>query len=131
MEARNKTRMTLQRRVILEELRKVTSHPTADEIYTMVRKRLPRISLGTVYRNLEVLAEQGEVLKLESSGTQMRFDGNFEDHLHVRCISCGRLGDVIGARPELALAEYAAPGFRLTKARLVFEGICENCLKKN
>jgi Fur family ferric uptake transcriptional regulator len=57
--------MTRQRRVILEELRKVNTHPSADEIYEIVRKRLPRISLGTVYRNLEILSESGDIQKLE------------------------------------------------------------------
>ncbi|MGE5577510.1 MAG: Fur family transcriptional regulator, partial [Syntrophothermus sp.] len=51
--------MTRQRQIILEELKNVTTHPTADEVYEMVRRRLPRISLGTVYRNLELLAEEG------------------------------------------------------------------------
>ena len=57
-------RMTRQREVILEELRKVNTHPSADEIYEMVRKRLPRISLGTVYRNLEILSKSGDIKKL-------------------------------------------------------------------
>ena len=59
------TRMTRQRMVILEELRKVKTHPTADELYAMVRTRMPRISLGTVYRNLDFLTESKEILKLE------------------------------------------------------------------
>ena len=63
--------MTRQRRVILEALRGTTSHPTADEVYEMVRRRLPRISLGTVYRNLEILSGEGLVAKLEMAGTQM------------------------------------------------------------
>ena len=64
--AQVQTRMTRQRAVILEELRKTKSHPTADELYSIVRERLPRISLGTVYRNLDFLAETGEILKLEA-----------------------------------------------------------------
>ena len=127
MERKVKTRMTLQRRVILEELKKVTSHPTADEVYSMVRRRLPRISLGTVYRNLDVLAEQGEVLRLESAGTQMRFDGNPEDHMHVRCTQCGRVGDVVGEFTPVHLMDYHAHGFSLTGARLEFDGICNSC----
>ena len=63
------TRMTRQRMVILEELRKVKTHPTADELYAMVRTRMPRISLGTVYRNLDFLTESKEILKLESAGS--------------------------------------------------------------
>ena len=73
-------RMTQQRQVILEELRNVNTHPSADEIYEMVRKRLPRISLGTVYRNLEILCASGEIQKLEAGGSIKRFDGNPRNH---------------------------------------------------
>jgi Fur family ferric uptake transcriptional regulator len=67
--------MTRQRKVILEELRNVDTHPSADEIYEMVRKRLPHISLGTVYRNLEILSETGAIQKLELGCAQKKFDG--------------------------------------------------------
>ena len=78
-------RMTLQRKTILEVLRQTDFHPSADEIYMMVRERLPRISLGTVYRNLEVLSESGFIQKLELGGTIKRFDWNPEKHYHIRC----------------------------------------------
>ena len=67
---------TIQRQTICEELCKLTSHPTADELYDIVKKRMPQISLGTVYRNLEQLAECGVILKLETAGRQKRFAGN-------------------------------------------------------
>ena len=85
--------MTRQRRVILEELRKVNTHPSADEIYEIVRKRLPRISLGTVYRNLEILSEYGDIQKLEPGCSLKRFDGNPNEHCHIRCVSCDRIAD--------------------------------------
>ena len=69
-------RMTYQREIILEELKKTKTHPTADELYTTVRQRIPHISLATVYRNLETLANSGLVRKLEVIGRQKRFDGN-------------------------------------------------------
>lgn len=120
--------MTLQRRVILEALRAVDSHPTADRIYQMVRRRLPRISLGTVYRNLEILSEHGLIRKLELSGAQMRFDGDLEAHHHVRCTRCGRLADVSVDLPAAidkqvrALSDYEIVGYRLE-----FVGICPKC----
>ena len=95
------TRMTRQRMVILEELRKVKTHPTADELYAMVRTRMPRISLGTVYRNLDFLTESKEILKLESAGSIRRFDGDTRPHQHVRCRVCGKIGDVIPPVPTL------------------------------
>ena len=65
-------RLTSQRKIILEELRAVHTHPTADEVYNLVRKKMPRISLGTVYRNLEVLSTLGLVRKLENTTRQKR-----------------------------------------------------------
>ena len=80
--AQTQTRMARQRAVILEELRKLKSHPTADELYSIVRERLPRISLGTVYRNLDFLADSGEIRRLEAAGSTKRFDGDISNHQH-------------------------------------------------
>lgn len=91
MQLNPQMRLTTQRQIILEELEKVTSHPTANEVYDMVRKRLPRIGLGTVYRNLELMAETGIILKIEVGGTQKRFDATTHPHYHIRCISCGKV----------------------------------------
>lgn len=125
------TRMTRQRAVILEELRKVTSHPTADEVYSIVRERLPRISLGTVYRNLDFLAESGEILKLEAAGSTKRFDGNVSWHQHVRCIHCGRIGDVMTPQTPPDTAQLRVEGFVITGARVEYDGVCDRCSGKN
>jgi len=86
-------RMTRQRRTIMDVLENGKDHPPADEIYKRVRRRLPRISLGTVYRNLDLLAEHGMIRKLEFAGSQRRFDGKTDNHYHVRCTACGRVED--------------------------------------
>ncbi len=120
--------MTSQRLVILTELRKTSAHPTADEIYIMVRKALPHISLGTVYRNLEILSEMGMLQKLECAGNQRRYDGNPEKHHHIRCIKCGKVSDVASdAVTEFAFSEENIPGFQVLDARFLFIGVCENC----
>ena len=121
------SRMTRQRRVILEELRGVRTHPTADELYAMVRAKIPRISLGTVYRNLDFLAETGEILKLEAAGSTRRFDGTTTPHQHIRCRCCGRVGDVEPTLPSPDPAAVHATGFTITAARLEYEGICDSC----
>ena len=122
-------RMTRQRKVILEELRKVKTHPSADEIYEMVRRRLPRISLGTVYRNLEILSESGEIQKLEPGSTLKRFDGNPDTHHHIRCVQCGCIVDV-DFDVEIKIQNGYAPhgAFRIIGHRLEFTGICPDCL---
>jgi Fur family ferric uptake transcriptional regulator len=124
-------RMTRQRRVILEELAKTDSHPTADELYEMVRKRLPKISLGTVYRNLEAMAELGIIRKLELASAQKRFDHQTENHYHVRCECCGRVADVM-AEPSEDLEDVAraATDFEITGYQLEFTGLCPKCRKR-
>ena len=128
MDANPKIRMTKQRQVILEELCKVTSHPTADEMYQMIRKRLPKISLGTVYRNLEILSELGMVLKLDVGGTQKRFDGNVENHYHVRCTECGCVGDLhMPTDSEVEQKAQALTDFQIKRHSLEFIGVCPEC----
>ena len=120
-------RVTRQRMVILEELRKVNTHPTADEVYNLVRPRLPRISLGTVYRNLDILADEGEVVKLEAAGFSKRFDGATAPHRHVRCTRCGRIADIMKPVALPTIPTDLLPNFRITAMRLEFDGICAAC----
>lgn len=125
-------RMTRQRKIILEELRKVDTHPSADEVYEMVRKRLPRISLGTVYRNLEILSEQGDIQKLEPGCSLKRFDGNPSEHCHVRCIRCDRIADVpMTTDLEIDLDKVNSADFKIIGHRLEFLGLCPRCSGKS
>ena len=125
---RQQQRVTRQRTIILEELRKAFTHPTADEVYSMVRQRLPRISLGTVYRNLDLLVEQGKIHKIEAAGSSKRFDGNLRPHQHVRCQKCGRVADVMFPLPVPDTRRIVLPGFTITAARLEFDGLCDACV---
>lgn len=123
-------RDTSQRRTIMEELVKLKTHPTANEIYERVRMRIPRISLGTVYRNLEMLAESGLIQKLETAGTRKRFDGTVSNHYHVRCIKCGRMDDLnIPVSSSLNDSASRASNYEIISHRLEFEGICPECRK--
>lgn len=122
------TRMTKQRAIILEELRKLKTHPTADEVYSIVRKRLPNISLGTVYRNLDFLTENGEIRCLAVSGIAKRFDGDLSSHQHVRCLRCGCIADVVQPAPAPSPVPMHVPGFsRIIASRVEYDGICEHC----
>lgn len=119
---------TIQRKVIVEELKKLTSHPTADELHSIVREIMPHISLGTVYRNLELLAENGDILKLEMGGKQKRFDGNPMPHYHMRCQNCDAVEDLPMngmSHIESELAEKCRG--RISSAKIEFTGFCERC----
>ncbi len=121
-------RMTIQRKLILEVLQSTTSHPTADWIYEEVRKKLPRVSLGTVYRNLNVLKENGEVLELNYGSGQSRYDGNPKNHYHFTCQICGAVYDVpFDVQNELNERAKEASGFVIYKHRLEFYGMCNEC----
>jgi Fur family ferric uptake transcriptional regulator len=124
-------RTTSQRRVILEELRKMRSHPTADELYERVRRRLPRISLGTVYRNLETMSSRGVICKLEPGGRQKRFDGTCREHCHVRCLACGRVDDIPGERPASVVSAIRRTlGYEIVGHRLELVGYCPVCRRR-
>lgn len=121
-------RMTQQRRVILDELKAVTSHPTADELYQRVRRRLPRVSLGTVYRNLEILAHSGKIQRIGAGGTQRRFDATTALHYHIRCTECGRVADLaLEAFAHLEQDAARATDFVITGHWVEFQGICPQC----
>jgi Fur family ferric uptake transcriptional regulator len=121
-------RLTTQRQIILEELAKVTSHPTANEVYDMVRRRLPRIGLGTVYRNLELMAESGLILKLEVGGTQKRFDATISPHYHIRCIECGKVDDIeIPVQHHINDTATKACEYQILGHHIEFSGICNDC----
>ncbi|MEW6203183.1 MAG: transcriptional repressor [bacterium] len=131
MPKNKKLRTTSQRRVIIEELDKVKSHPAADQVYEMVRKRMPRISLGTVYRNLKILSDSGVIQKLEKGGMQKRFDSTTRNHYHLRCLKCGEIVDV-PIKPIVRIEDKirTLTDYEIIGHCLEFIGICPKCRKK-
>ena len=128
MSSHNQFRMTHQRQVILQELRKTKTHPCADEIYFLVRKVIPNISIGTVYRNLELLSRMGFIKKIKFDGNQMHFDGNPEKHYHVSCIVCHRIDDIptnVVKKLEFSIEEIE--GYNILDHTLHFIGVCKQC----
>lgn len=124
-------RMTHQREVILEEISKYKGHPTADMLYARVKKRLPRISLATVYRNLEILSKAGKIRKLEISGRQKRFDREVREHNHICCVQCHRIDNIHVYSKEITAAGYErATGYKISGWRVEFLGICPECQRK-
>lgn len=134
--AKNKgQRTTKQRQIILETIRELGGHPSADELYIHVKKKLPDISLGTVYRNLDVLSESGMIRKLEPEHHQMRFDCNVEDHYHMTCINCGRIEDIEIPKSDDPMEILSKSLGNLSKYgifghKLEFFGLCSKCKAK-
>jgi Fur family transcriptional regulator, peroxide stress response regulator len=125
-------RTTQQRTIILEELRSTNSHPSADELYSRVKKRLPRISLGTVYRNLEILSKLGEIQELKLSGSLKRYDWNPAKHYHIRCVKCDRVDDApIAPLNQIEDDLYKTTVFEIIGHNLEFTGLCPDCSRKD
>ena len=125
-------RKSKQREAIIKVVKGTTSHPTADWVYEQVRKELPNISLGTVYRNLNLLQREGEILELNFGNTLSRFDGNTRNHYHFRCEGCGRIFDVdepVHKEMEKGVAQKT--GFKVFNHRLEFRGLCKDCQARN
>ncbi|WP_353894089.1 transcriptional repressor [Proteinivorax hydrogeniformans] len=124
-------RMTKQRRKILEVLKSTTCHPTADWIYNEVKKEMPTISLGTVYRNLSVLKTKGEILELNYGSTFSRYDGNPTNHYHFTCNKCLKVYDVdIPLQSKLNDQINHVNGHKVDDHRIEFYGTCRECLDK-
>ena len=124
-------RMTKQKATILETLCSSVSHPTAEWIYQEARKKIPGLSLGTVYRNLNQLRDNGIISELDFGSHQSRFDGNHENHYHLCCTECGRVYDLhMPVIKSIDNKARAASGFMVTGHRLEFYGICVECQEK-
>ena len=124
-------RLTTQRQILLQELSNVSTHPTACELYDMVRKRLPRIGLGTVYRNLELMADNGMIMKLEVGGSQKRFDAVTDPHYHIRCSSCNKVEDIeVDVVQDLVRAASQKTAYNILGHHVEFCGECPECQRK-
>lgn len=122
-------RKTKQRELILSVLRSTKSHPTADWIYQEVRKQMPNISLGTVYRNLKTLTEMGEILELSYGSTYSRFDGNAKMHYHFVCEHCGKVYDLdLPVNEAIDTQIEKQYGVSVSQHRLEFYGACRECI---
>ena len=119
-------RLTRPRRIILDVVRATDAHPTAALVYRRVRRRLPRVSLATVYRNLRVLAAEG-FLAERTDAAGMRFDGNTGAHDHFTCLACGRIYDVPARAAHPARRLAARPNFEVLEHCTEYYGRCDAC----
>lgn len=121
------TRKSRQREAVIEFLKSTTTHPTAYDVYEKIRESYPNISLGTVYRNLALLASEGDILELSGANGQAHFDGNVSPHSHFFCQKCGKIYDVFDD-------EYPIPpslgGKDVKTVSIAYYGVCEACKNK-
>lgn len=120
--------LTPQRLAIYQILASDASHPAAEEIYRRIKPGMPSLSLGTVYRTLELLEEQGLISRVHAFSDQARFDANLDDHHHLVCQRCRRIVDFQDARlQELPIHETPLHGFRVLSHRIHLVGLCAEC----
>jgi Fe2+ or Zn2+ uptake regulation protein len=120
--------LTSQRRAVLDVLESFEGHPSAEEVYLAVKKKNPRVALGTVYQALSVFEEIGLIEAKRWSESPVRYDLNTEPHYDIRCVRCGRVEEIRG----LDLGDFegrisAATPYEVTGAALVIEGLCPAC----
>ena len=131
MDISNRYKRSVRRERILSLLRSTKDHPTADWVYSRLKKEFSHLSLGTVYRNLNILNEQGLVRKLTFGSTFDRYDANLVSHSHLVCEKCGRVIDFeMPCSPDLDTRVEQQSGFHVTVKRIEFFGICPQCLEK-
>lgn len=118
-------RSTKQRTLVLEIVRKSRNHPTAEAVYAEARKHMPAISLGTVYRNLRQLTENGLIRSVTFGSAPDRFDGMLDAHEHFVCTHCGAIFDI-----QPTLSNPQLPGKRVAHYRLDYFGTCETCTEE-
>lgn len=120
--------LTQQRAAVFDYLNEVTHHPTAEEVYLAVKQRLPKISLATVYKNLEALVNCGAISKLTYGDSAARYDIRTDHHYHTRCLECGKMWD-LDAKMGADWLKQVKPqaGFAVKDYRLELLGYCREC----
>jgi Fur family peroxide stress response transcriptional regulator len=124
-------RATRQLEAVYEALQGDHTHPVADEIYRRVRKKLPRISLATVYRNLQRLVDDGKIRAILLGERIARYDPEVSDHDHFICERCGRVIDLFLERErQVDLTPLAQAGYVVTALNLTVYGVCQGCIER-
>ena len=120
-------RNSFQRQLVMDAL-KVLDHPTAQDVYAEIRKAYPRVSLGTVYRNLHQMSEDGVLRRLNFPDSPDRFDIHLEPHQHIHCMRCGSYFNIDEASlGDIDRSVEKATGFAVEGHRILFNGICPVC----
>ena len=122
-----------KRDAILQYLQSVTDHPSAEKVFTQLKAQIPDLSMGTVYRNLNLFKQQGLAVSVATIKGVERFDGNTGPHVHFICQECDAVIDLMDMEiPESlkSVAEHSSGG-QIAECQLCFTGICQDCLEKH
>jgi Fur family ferric uptake transcriptional regulator len=121
-------RSSKQRDAVLAAVRSTMDHPTAEWVHRQARRHLPRIGLGTVYRNLQSLAADGLIREIHTGGQAARFDGNTGRHYHIRCLTCGRVNDLpLSVDTRIEEEAGRAMNYRVLGHHVEVQGLCPLC----
>ena len=124
-------RTSKQKEVLLQALKDNVIHPTADELYKIISRTNSSIGSATVYRNLNTLAEEGTINKIDGLETHAHFDHNTHKHYHFICDKCKKIYDVSeDVAPNVDINASKETGFKITGHDIIFHGICSECIKK-
>ncbi len=124
-------KITPQRCAIYKKLMKAKNHPTADEMFKIVKKEFPNISYDTVNRTLLTFAEIGLVDVVPTKGGTRRFDPDMDKHHHFHCIHCGKIVDFYSDEfDNLGIPDHIKNDFTVYTKRVVLNGLCKQCRKK-
>lgn len=119
---------TQQRAAVFDFLKRVEHHPTAEEVYLGIKKELPKVSLATVYKNLEALIAANLASRLNYGDGSARYDIRTDHHHHLRCLQCGKMWDLEASENSAWLKKMKArPGFQISDYRLELLGYCRDC----
>ena len=121
-------RNTIQKDLVRNAVYEMKRHVTANEVYEFIKEAYPTIGKGTVYRNLDILIEEGALRKIEVPDGPNRFDFALNNHYHVRCIKCGNVSDVdMDEIPNLLERIHNTHGIKFLDYDILFKGICMKC----
>ena len=120
-------RNTIQRKLVLDAVKELRIHPTAEQVFEYVAGKYPSISKATVYRNLSQMAESGELLNIGSFDGSSHYDYKCHDHYHFICEECKQVFDINAVLPDIYDKIQNADGFEIKSHNIIFTGLCRSC----
>lgn len=121
-------RNTIQRKIVLEAVRQLGNHPSSEEVFAFINQSHPTISRSTVYRNINLLCEQGKLLKIKVPGYADHADHSLHNHRHMFCNRCKKVFDIEIETPDLLSMIKDSNGCYINECSIMFFGLCPDCI---